>query len=261
MYDTIALINNDSYGAPELKRLYQGFTLKGFIIAVTIHIALVAAYMLFAYISEAKTKEIQTNPNEPRIFVFEDVPPPIDENEIPPIKEEITQKVKDLASLEPVPTKKEIADDIILKTQDELNNINTTTSREGDSLVASLDNDNIKIDDKIDDKIKNDVKAVEDKIYKDSEVEKAPECINLSQVSLSMKYPETAVEIGAEGRVNVKVLVGTDGNVIKVGTISGPEIFYDEVKSKVRNLQFTAGLQNNTPVKVWVSVPFNFKLK
>jgi hypothetical protein len=112
--------------------------------------------MLFAYIQEAKSKDIPTNPNEPRIFVFEDVPPPIDENEIPPIKEEITQKVKNLASLEPIPTRKEIADDVILKTQDELNNINTTTSRDGDSLVASLDNGKTDIDNnKIDDRIKD----------------------------------------------------------------------------------------------------------
>lgn len=263
MYDQIALINNDGYGAPELKKLSLSFTLKGFIIAVAIHIAFVAAYMLFAYIQEAKSKDIPVNPNEPRIFVFEDVPPPIDENVIPPIKEEVSQKVKDLASLEPVPTKREIADDVILKTQDELNNINTTTSREGDSLVASTDNGKPDINNNnIDDKIIKDTRIpIEDKIFKDYEVEKAPECTNLSQVRASIKYPEIAVETGQEGRVSVRVLVGTDGNVIKIGSISGPEVFYDEVKGKVKDLQFTAGLQNNLPVKVWVNVPFNFKLK
>ena len=76
-----------------------------------------------------------------------------------------------------------------------------------------------------------------------------------------MSYPEVAREAGVEGKVSIKVLVGTDGSVIKVGSLSGPEQFYDEVSNKSMNLQFTPGLQNGKPVKVWVTVPFNFKLK
>lgn len=258
MYDNIALINNDKYGASELKKLYQGYTLKGFIIAVTIHIGLIAAYMLFAYINEAKSTDIPKNPKEPINIVEIGQPPPVEE--IPPVKEEeIIKQLKDLSAFNPQPVKKEIADDIVLKTQDELNDINTNVSREGDSLIASRDN--IKIDDKIGDKVKDAVKDQVKDTYSIFEVEKAPECINLNQVRASMIYPDLAVETGAEGKVTIKVLVGTEGNVIKIGTITGPEIFYNEVKEKSKDLQFTSGLQNNTPVKVWVTVPFNFKLK
>ncbi|HMT10163.1 MAG TPA: energy transducer TonB, partial [Ignavibacteria bacterium] len=59
----------------------------------------------------------------------------------------------------------------------------------------------------------------------------------------------------------VKVLVGPDGHVIKVGSINGPDVFRDEVSSKSMQLEFTPGLQNGKPVKVWVSVPFIFRLK
>lgn len=260
MYDSIALINNDKYGAGELKKLYQSYTLKGFIIAVTIHIALIAAYMLTVYISEAKSKDIPKNPKEPINFVEIDSPPPVNDNDIPPVKEEeIIKPVKDLSALTPEPVRKEIADDIKLKTQDELNNITTNVSGEGDSLIASRDN--IKIDDRISDKVKEVIKDPVKETYNVFEVEKAPECINLNQVRASIIYPDFAVQIGKEGQVTIKVLVGTDGNVIKTGAITGPEIFYDEVKEKSKNLQFTSGLQNNTPVKVWVTVPFNFKLK
>ena len=75
-----------------------------------------------------------------------------------------------------------------------------------------------------------------------------------------MNYPELAIETGIQGKVTVKVLVGPDGNVIKVGSLSGPEVFHSEVKDKARQLQFTPGLQSNKPVKVWVNVPFSFKL-
>ena len=263
MNDTITLINNDKYGAPELKRLQQGYTLKGFIVAVTIHVALIAAYMLVAYINQSKAKDIPYNPKTPVIITDVDfTPPPIDGTEVPPVKEdEIVQKVKDLSSLEPTPVRKSDADDVVLKTQDELNNISTTTSRTGDSIIIAS-NDNIKIDDiKIDNRVNDVVKDPVNTTYTSAEVDVVPECINLSQVQADIEYPGLAIEAGIEGKVTVKVLVGPDGNVIKIGSLSGPEVFHSEVKDKAKQLQFTPGLQSNKPVKVWINVPFNFKLK
>lgn len=91
--------------------------------------------------------------------------------------------------------------------------------------------------------------------------EVAPVCLNISEVIKIIKYPPEAVKDSAEGRVIVKCLVGKDGNVEKTGKISGPEIFFPEVKRVAMFLKFTPGLVNNYPVKVWVTVPFNFKLK
>jgi len=265
MYDSIALINNDNYGAPELKKVYQGYTFKGFIIAVTIHIALIAGYMLFVYINQAKTKDLPKNNS--RIINVDNIelPPPIDDREIPPVDpKDIVQVTKDLSVLQPLPTRKDLADDVILKTQNDMNKININAGREGDSVVYVSNNGDIKIDDtKLDIKINNDpdIPKNDDRIYNNFEVEKAPECINLSQVRATMNYPEVAIIGNVEGRVTVKILVGPSGNVLKVGTITGPDVFYDEVIDKAANLQFTAGLQNNKPVKVWVAVPFSFKLK
>jgi protein TonB len=98
-------------------------------------------------------------------------------------------------------------------------------------------------------------------VYQQFEVEKPPECVNLGQVKASMRYPDLAREGGIEGRITVKVLVDESGYVIKIGSINGESVFHDEVKEKARDLQFTPGLQNGKPVKVWVSVPFVFKLK
>jgi periplasmic protein TonB len=262
MNTEITLINNNGYGAPELKKAYQATTMKGLIIAVTLHVALIAAYMLIAYINESKAKDIPILKKDAIIVDLDKwTPPPMEEEIIPPVKEEpIAPKVKDLASLQPEPVRKDIADDVKLKTQDELNNITNTTGREGDSIVIA-DNRDIKIDDsKIEDKVKDIEKPIKD-IYTLAEVQVAPECTNLAQVKSSMEYPEFAREIGTEGRVSVKVLVDGNGNVIKIGSMSGPDVFYDEVREKAKNLQFTPGLQNNQPVKVWVTVPFSFKLE
>lgn len=265
MNNGIVLINNDGYGAPELKKGYQVLTLKGFIIAVTFHIAVIAIYMLVVYVNESKAKDIPVGRDRPIIVdIMKTTPPSINEDEIPPIKnEEVTKQTKDLAALEPKPVKTEDADKIRLKTQDELNNIVSQVGREGDSLIASNTNNQgeIKIDNsKIDDKIDNNIKPPIE-IFNVYEVEHAPECTNLSQVKSQLVYPSLAVETGIEGRVSVKVLVGEDGKVIKVGSVSGNDIFHDEVKDKAMKLEFTPGLQNNKPVKVWVTVPFTFKLK
>lgn len=265
MNDTIVLINNDKYGAPELKKLQKTFTMKGLIIAVTIHIALIAAYMLIGYINQSKAKDIPFNPKTPVIITDVDfTPPPIDEQEIPPVKkEEVVDKVKDLASLQPEPVKKKDADNVILKTQDELNNVNVNTSREGDSLIVMNTNNGNTVKDPVNDKIENVIKDNTNTYttYDISNVDVIPECINLGQIKGSLEYPELAREIGLEGRVTAKVLVGPDGNVIKVGSLTGPDLFYDEVRDKAKNLQFTPGLQSNKPVKVWVTVPFSFKLQ
>lgn len=121
----------------------------------------------------------------------------------------------------------------------------------------------IKVEEKkVEEKIEKTEKIVEEKtVYQSFEVEKPPECVNLQQVRGEMTYPEVARQAGIEGRVTVKVLVGPDGNVIKIGSVNGPDVFYEEVTSKAGDLQFTPGLQNGKPVKVWVTVPFNFKLK
>jgi TonB family protein len=100
-----------------------------------------------------------------------------------------------------------------------------------------------------------------DKNFNDTEVDILPQCVNLIQVRNSMIYPQAAIEAGIEGKVIVRVLVGTDGKVRRTESISGPEIFYDEVTQKAKNLEFTPGLMSNKPVNVWVNVPFNFKLK
>jgi TonB family protein len=219
--------------------------------------------MLFAYLNESKAKDIPKNPNIPFYFVDIDSPPPVEDNDIPPVKpDEPITKVKDLSSLEPQPVRRDIADDVVLKTQDQLNDISSITSRTGDSLVFTDNTNKSQDDNAINDKLGNTKgnDQVKD-IFSSIEVDVAPDCINLSQVRTSIDYPTIAVESGIQGRVTIKVLVGPDGNVLKTGSLTGPEVFYDEVREKAKDLQFTPGLQSNKPVKVWVNVPFSFKLQ
>jgi protein TonB len=189
-----------------------------------------------------------------------------DENNTPPeVNTDKVTALKDDAALVPEPVAKERADTTKFKTQAELDKIKTVVSSQGD-INADANKEfsgELKSTDK--DKIESEVKKDKDtktekKVYQTFEVEKAPVAVNLSQVRSSMRYPEIAKSSGIEGKVTVKVLVGPDGSVEKVGSISGPDVFSDEVRDKVMSLQFTPALQNGKAVSCWVSVPFSFTL-
>ncbi|MFI5145486.1 MAG: energy transducer TonB [Ignavibacteria bacterium] len=265
--ELIVPIGNTGYGAVELKKLYQKFFRRGLEYAIIVHIILISSYLLANYISKLKAENLVKQQQQQRIINLTDLEPPpsATEDETPPPKQiEQIQSAppKDLTALTPEPVAKEKAEEQTIKTQNELEQIKTPVSSMGDTGKFTYSGP-IKVkEDVIEKKIeKEEKKSVEKETYKEFEVEKPPECINLGQVRSSMSYPEVARSSGIEGKVTVKVLVGPDGNVIKVGSLSGPDVFYEEVSNKCMDLQFTPGLQNGKPVKVWVTVPFNFKLK
>jgi protein TonB len=215
------------------------------------------------YKQEQELKNIQQRIINVSLTDLEPPPSALDEEEPPPKVEELTTPTKDLEALTPEPVAREKADVQTIKTQQQLEDIKTPVSNVGDTGKFSFSGP-IKIEEKkIEEKItkKEVIEEKEKTVYQSFEVEKAPECVNLQQVRSSMVYPPMAIEAQIEGKVTVKVLVDGDGSVIKVGSVNGPDIFRDEVSSKSMQLQFTPGLQNGKPVKVWVTVPFVFKLK
>jgi protein TonB len=269
MGTVIALNSLPSSFTDELKIPYKKYLKRGLIFSIIIHITVIAAYGAAYYYSEYKSQQESKNIQQRVINVsITDLEPPPsaleDEQIIPPKVEEITSSTKDLEALTPEPVAREKADIQTIKTQQQLEEIKTPVSSIGDTGKFTYSGP-VKIEEKkIEEKIIKKEIVTEEKektVYQSFEVDKAPDVVNLEQVRAMMTYPPLAIEAGIEGKVTVKVLVDTDGRVIKVGSVSGPDVFRDEVISKCMNLQFTPGLQNGKPVKVWVSVPFVFKLK
>ncbi len=256
----IQILMDTGYGAPELKKTYQKFFSRGLILAIAAHVVVLGAYFGFMYI-KAKADENKQKITQRVINVSDLEPPPSATDEEPPpppkIEEPPVAPPKDLSALTPEPVAKEKAEEKTIKTQEELEKIQGPVGNDSGKISYTGP---VKVEEKkIEEKIKKE-EVVEKTVYQSFEVEKPPECVNLAQVRASMHYPEVARQAQIEGRVSVKVLVGTDGSVVKIGSISGPDVFHDEVRDKASNLQFTPGLQNGKPVKVWVTVPFNFKL-
>lgn len=98
---------------------------------------------------------------------------------------------------------------------------------------------------------------------------------------ISPKYPESARKLGIEGEVWLKLVVDEKGNASKISVVRS-HIINDEkgseknVTSKesyaalddlttaaieaAKNWKFSPAVLNGTPTKVWVTLPFKFKL-
>lgn len=74
------------------------------------------------------------------------------------------------------------------------------------------------------------------------------------------KYPEIARKAGLQGKVFVRFHVGKDGRVKEVQILKGEEIFRQSAIDAVMQFQFTAAMQNDKPVSVWMSQVIRFDL-
>lgn len=253
------------YGAPDLKKLYKKYISRGLIIAVALHVLLVSAYVLTVYLERLSAERLDEQFSRTIELSDLDTPPATNEEEPPAPEVEVPEKfipLKDLEALIPEPVAKEKSEILTTKTQEALEEIKAPVSSEGDENAPNIEYlGKIKVKEKkIEKKLEKKEEKKVKKTYQQFEVEKAPVAVNLGSVRSSMRYPEIARSSGIEGRVTAKVLVGTNGSIVKIGGLSGPSVFHSEVRSKIRNLQFTPALQNGVPVRCWVSVPFNFKL-
>jgi periplasmic protein TonB len=73
-------------------------------------------------------------------------------------------------------------------------------------------------------------------------------------------YTDWLREARIEGKVLLRVLVGTDGLVKKVVVESGPKGLDAAAVEAVRRWTFRPGLSDGRPVEVWVAIPILFRL-
>lgn len=265
-----AITKKMTYGLPDLKKFYRKFAIGGLIVAIVAHLLLISSYAFSVYLDEKKKAEEERVRKEVVLKDIQSNQQNEDEkSEAPPEvqKAEDVKVIKDLESLNPEPAAKDKAEITTLKSaEDQLKQDNTLRGKEekegSDMPSDRLDKGQIKdVEKNVVEEQKKEVTKNTEKVFKQFEVDKAPAPVNLGSVQGSIRYPEMARQTGTEGKVSVTVLVGKDGSVEQIISISGPEVFKDEVASKVMNLRFTPAIQQGNPVRCQVTVPFNFSLK
>lgn len=104
-----------------------------------------------------------------------------------------------------------------------------------------------------------------DKVY--TSVEQMPvypggEAAMSNDISRNLRYPQTAMKNGVQGRVFVQFVVKKDGTVGDVKVVRGKDPDIDkEAKRVVKTLKrFKPGTMNGEPVNVWHTLPVTFKL-
>lgn len=88
-------------------------------------------------------------------------------------------------------------------------------------------------------------------------VEQMPEVIH----RVKPEYPSLPRQAGIEGRVYVKGLVNEEGMVTRTVFASGDEIFYNTASEAFLKTRFKPGINGGVAVKVWVMMPFTFRLR
>ncbi len=75
------------------------------------------------------------------------------------------------------------------------------------------------------------------------------------------EYPVMARNMGLEGMVVLKVLIGINGRVEKVEVQKSIPMLDEAAIDAVKQFEFRPGRQRDRYVKVWMSIPFHFRLK
>jgi protein TonB len=93
-------------------------------------------------------------------------------------------------------------------------------------------------------------------------LDKEPKPVNLDEIRKAIGYPKLALEAEIEGRVTLRVLIDKNGKYQRhLVTSVAHKLLVDAVVSKIPLLQMTPGIQGTKAIPVWVTVPFEFKLK
>jgi protein TonB len=74
-------------------------------------------------------------------------------------------------------------------------------------------------------------------------------------------YPDLARKAGIEGMVVAKVLIDTKGNVEKVEIVKSHPMLDEAAMAAAKQFKFKPGKQRDRFVKVWMTIPFTFRLK
>lgn len=253
---------NKEYGAYKLRKSYSLVLLIAAGIAYLMYIGTFGIPMVLNSIFPSETVKLDDDRFIEDISMME--PPPdiddIDEPPPPPPPPEIRIKPPEVATIAfqvPVPTDDvDVVDSVTIS---EMDSIETSTpgltTNEGEDSPYDFDAEegtgkNVVIEEKPDPKYT-------DFIF----VEKEPDPVNLDDITKMIGYPPAAREAGIEGQVHIRILVGKNGKYEKhVVTRKAHPLLNNAVTSKISKLSFTPAIQSGKPIKVWVTVPFDFTL-
>ncbi len=246
------------YGAIELKKFIRKHTVRGFIISMSLFLLLIIGYFFFAASGGSAMKKTGPTMNKVKLSNLKE----LDQNQVeeiaPPTQMTNSGPAARAGNPVPVPDA-QITSDMKEFATVEVMSRASSVGGEGVDMGGMSQNINFETENKP--KVNVEVREVEPAPDVFIPVEKEPST-DMAELQKRVVYPEMAKRAGVEGKVIIRVLVGTDGRPRKmIVEYSDNELLNQAAKDAIRQTVFTPGIQNKQPVTVWVSIPLNFKLR
>ncbi len=245
------------YGATELKKFIKKYTIRGFVITVSL-----TALLLLLYFGFQKAQERgKTAPKLAPIVKISltDLPPQSAAEVAPPPPQQILNTGPAARAGTPVP----VPDALITADMKDFATIDVmsrASSVGGDGVDLGGFAPNIDLGEKREVRIeKKEEEPAPDEFIA---VEKEPG-VDLAKLQKSIVYPDLARRAGVEGRVVVRVLVGPDGKARRYFVESSDhELLNQAALDAIKNYGlFTPAIQNGQAIMCWVSIPITFRLR
>ncbi|HHG84890.1 MAG TPA: energy transducer TonB [Bacteroidetes bacterium] len=256
-----------AYGAYQMRKRYNSLLARAALIAFLVFILFTFGTKVLTWISLGEEEVVEMVHMTP--VKLSDLPPPpsLDEEKAPPPPPKVNIPPPVRAKIEfkvpkPAPDD-EVDDEETIKEMEEIEDSKADIGLEDVEGDTDLGYDFGEIDGTGN----VEVEVVEEK--KEPEIgpndfvllEKEPGPVNMDDLRKMIGYPPMAKEAEIEGKVILRVQVSKSGKYVKHLVIKDPHpILTRAVTDKIRNLSFTPGIQAGKPIKVWVTIPFDFKL-
>ncbi len=252
---SVTMPEPSDYGAAELKQFIKKYTVRGFIITV----ALVLLFFLIYFLSGMLTSSAESSTKLAPIakFRIDELPPPESAAEDvppPPTQQIINTGPASRAGI-PIPVPEALIKEDLkdFATTEELHRASAVG---GDGIDVGGFASNIDWEGT---KVKHREKEPEPDEF--IPVEKEPS-LDYEKLKRSVVYPEIARRAGIEGKVVVRVLVGSNGEIRRtLIEYSDSELLNDSAVQAIKKATFTPGIQNGQPITCWVSIPITFQLR
>lgn len=257
----VQLPEPSGYGAFELKKLINKFTLRSFYITVGIVAVLITLYLFLVTDSQEEVELIMAPPMSTTLTDIPDEEVTKDDIiEAPP--EQIINTGPASAAGKPVAVPDaELPDDTPEYASFEEIDRASAEGGTGDDLGGF--SGNIDFTEKPEDtKVEVKVKEEYPDAYDFIPVEKNPG-MDLVALQKLINYPDLAKRSGVEGKVFVRALINKKGNLVKAFVEkSDNQLLNEAALNAVKNYKgYTAAIQNKQPVDCWVTIPISFVLR
>jgi periplasmic protein TonB len=253
------------YGAYQMRKEYNRTIERSALLGCLLFLFMTGFPKVLPWILPEKVEEVNMLDVTP--VQLSDLPPPpsIDEEEAPPPPPDVKAPPPVRATIEfkvPKPTPdEEVKEDETIAEMTEVEEVDPGLETQEGDPNAQYDFG------EIDGAGSGPVEVVE--APKEEEIgpsdfvalEKEPAPVNLEDIKKLIGYPTMAKEAEIEGKVTVRVQVDKTGKYVKHVVLKDPHpILTKAVVDKLPQLAFTPGIQAGKPIKVWVTIPFDFKL-